>query len=178
MKKFITSVLLLLVVICMSGCSLIYSKLKYDVKDMNGDDTSLAVFTDDDICDELPDNYCLNSIRESEGDSSYSDEDYEDFDMDTVTLMAKSSFSGVGVVQVTYGKSDTITFSVTSKLTEGNLRIVLFDYTNLTVLYDFEVGTTDSFTLTDASEGEYEVRVAGESAIFDITASRTFEYQD
>ena len=180
MKKLCVSTILLLFVICFSSCATLSSKLKYEIKDTNGDDTSLAVLTDEDIFENAHLFHCTIYTGTTDGENSFPENHPEKelteffYDRDQTLSEAQTPFSGVEVLQATYGKSDTITFTVTSKLTEGNLRIVLFDYKNRAILYDFEVGTTDSFTVTNASEEEYEIRVAGESAIFDITTLRTF----
>ena len=181
MKKSLVAICLILSVLCFSSCSMMISKIKYEIKDKNGSDTSLAVLTDHDICENAHLFYCLINGSTSDGENSFPEDHPEKelseyfYDRDQTRMMTDTVFSGVEVLQATYGKSDKITFTVTSELTKGNLRIVLIDYKTLTILYDFEVGTTDSFTVTDALDKEYEIRAAGESAIFDITTLRIFD---
>ena len=183
-KLFYFIVALIMIAINLCGCTLISDKVLYEIKDTNGDDTSLAVLTDEDIFENAHLFHCTIYTGTTAGENSFPEDHPEKelteffYDRDQTLSEAQTHFSGVEVLQATYGKSDTITFTVTSKLTEGNLRIVLIDYKNRAILYDFEVGTTDSFTVTNSSEEEYEIRVAGESAIFDITTLRTFNSQE
>lgn len=174
MKSILVFIMSLFLVIHFSGCTLLIDKMSLEIEDQNGDDISLAVLSDEDICADLVNSYCAMSTQSYVGENSFPEENLYTHDRDKVEATAKTPFSGVGIVQITYGKSDTIVFTVTSQLTSGNLRIVLLDYDNLTILHDFAVNTTDTFTLTNANGGEYDLRIAGESAEFSLSVSRVF----
>ncbi|MGN0988728.1 MAG: hypothetical protein ACI4N6_00285 [Eubacteriales bacterium] len=181
MKKrlflLVMAMLMVFMSVTLSGCTVIYGKLKVEIKDKNGDDTALAVLSDEDICAEDHRFYCFvygYAVDGVRSDPSGSD-DY--FDNDSVEAFAKTPYSGVSVIMRTYGRSDTIQFFVNSELTTGNLRIVLLDE-HRQIIYDFAVGKDDSYTVTDALDKVYEIRIAGESAEFDITASRVMTYVD
>lgn len=92
-------------------------------------------------------------------------------------MLAKTPYSGVGVIMRTYGRDDTVIFTVASELTKGNLRIVLLDDAGQ-LIHDFAIGGEDSVTVTGALDRTYEIRIAGESAEFRIKASRTMVYAD
>ena len=177
MKKIVSISIIFVISYLLCSCSIIYGKVFREIKEQNGDDISLYVLKDDEICAELPKNYCLRSQRKPDGEQSYPQdhEMYGDFlDRDFWEIKTQSAFSGVGSIQITYGKSNQISFTVTSELTSGNLRIVLLNLNSLSILHDFEVNTTETFLLENASEGEYEIRFAGESAICDVSVMREF----
>jgi len=166
-----SAIVILLCSLC--GCELIYHKFTLDTKDTNGeDDHTLAVFTDEDICAEDPRSYCFIYGLHKEGDPSFEDEEYFE-DGDLTESSAASSFSGVVPIQTTYGKEDTIKFTVECERTEGNLRIVLLD-NDLNIIHDFDIEGQSSFEVTNAKGKTFEIRAAGESALFTITATREF----
>ena len=174
-KLFYFIVTLIIITINLCSCSLIYDKVLYEIKDTNGDDISLAILTDEDICIDLPGNYCLNPTYKWTGDEpSFPDEDFND-DRENAHMTANTPFSGVEIIQPTYGKTDTIIFSVSSILTSGNLRIVVIDTTDYSIVGEFAINTTDDIEICNAINKIYELRVAGESAIFSIDVTREFK---
>ena len=174
-KLFCFTATLLIIVVNLSGCSLISNKVLYELKDTNGTDISLAILTDEDICFDLPESYYLNPTYRWTGDEpSFPNEDFNS-DRKKAHMSANTPFSGVGIVQPTYGKTDTIVFSVSSTLTEGNLRIVLIDTTDYSIAGEFDINTTDTIQISGTLDRIYEIRVAGESAVFSIDVVREFE---
>ena len=156
MKIRLILLIFLIFTICayLCGCTVIHGKLKVEIKDKNGDDTALAVLNDEDIRSENYKSYCF--IYGYSGDDVKSFPDGDGFrDNSKVEVLAKTPYSGVGVIMRTYGRDDTVIFTVASELTKGNLRIVLLD---------------------DA--GQLIHGIAGESAEFRIKASRTMVYAD
>ena len=171
MKK---NVLILSIIVCclLCSCTVIHGKLFVEIKDKNGDDISLVVLTQEDICAEIPESYCMSFYSSSKETEEIGDWFY-DVD-DEVNLSANSLFSGVDYAQATYGKTNSISFSVTSVLTEGNLAIFLIDLDSMAIIHKFEVNTTETLELENTLDGKYEIRIAGESAKFDITVLREY----
>ncbi len=178
MKIRLILLIFLIFTICayLCGCTVIHGKLKVEIKDKNGDDTALAVLNDEDIRSENYKSYCF--IYGYSGDDVKSFPDGDGFrDNSKVEVLAKTPYSGVGVIMRTYGRDDTVIFTVASELTKGNLRIVLLDDAGQ-LIHDFAIGGEDSVTVTGALDRTYEIRIAGESAEFRIKASHTMVYAD
>ncbi len=173
LRYFSVGIILCLFLCLCSGCQLIYGKFFVDTEDTNGaEDTSLAVFTEEDICSPKMENYCVAYGMERSGETSFEDEDfYHDYDM--ITSSASTPASGILIQQITYGKTDTIRFTVEPELQQGNLRIVLLDE-NYKILYDFSTRQTSSVEITDAAGKEFQVRAIGEAALFELKTTREF----
>lgn len=169
---FIIVALFLCLQLC--GCTVLYGELFVEISDQNGDDISLTVLTDVDICAEIPEYYCFECSIYPYSDVEEIEGDFFEIE-DTINACANSSFSGVGSIQSTFGKTEVIVWNVTSKLESGNLRIVLVDLETKRIIYDFKINEEDQFVLNNAIEGKYEIRVAGESAEFSITVSRSYK---
>ncbi len=174
MMKILLVLICICVLISLCSCTLLINKFKVETKDLNGeDDFSLAVLTDEDICAEDNVCYCVGFGLSASGSKSYADEDYL-HDGDTVEASAYTPLSGVSLLQLTYGTSETITFTVECDRTKGNVRIVLLDE-NLDIIHDFSVTEKSSYTVNNAKGKEFEIRVAGESAEFAVNVSREFK---
>jgi hypothetical protein len=172
--KYILSILICLCTIfSLCGCALLFSKFKVETEDLNGEeDHSLAVLTEDDICAENNVSYCVVYGFSPTGERSFLAEEYW-HDADIVEANAVTPLSGVALLQLTYGKEDTVTFTVECTRTKGNVRIVLLDE-NLTIIHDFNIMETSRYTVHNAKGKEFEIRVAGESAEFTVQVSREF----
>ena len=155
------------------SCSLVVNKFKVETEDLNGeDDTTLAVLSEKEICAEDNDCYCVVYGFSPSGAPSYPTvEDWHD--ADHIEASAQTPLSGVSLLQMTYGKEDTIVFTVECQRTAGNVRIVLLDE-NLNIIHDFDVDKKSQHTVEDANGKTFEIRVAGESAEFTVTVSREF----
>ena len=173
-KKLLSILICIFMLFSLCSCSLLINKIKVETKDLNGeDDFSLAVLTDEDICAENNVCYCVVFGLNASGSKSYADEDYL-HDGDFVEASAATPLSGVSLLQLTYGTSETITFTVECARTKGNVRIVLLDE-NLNIVHDFSVTEKSSYTVNDAKGKNFEIRVAGESAEFSVNISREFK---
>ena len=174
LRRLLLIFLALCMIVSLCSCELLINKIKLETEDLNGeDDFSLAVFTDEDICAEYNECYCVIYGLNVSGSKSYADEDYL-HDGDTVEASAATPLSGVSLLQSTYGTAETVTFTVECNRTKGNVRIVLLDE-NLDIIYDFSVTEKSSYTVNNAKGKEFEIRVAGESAEFTINVSREFK---
>ena len=173
LKRVLLMLLCFCIVFSFSACGLLINKFKLETKDLNGDDDySLVVFTEDDICNETCDAYCVIYGLNTSGGTSYQDEEYL-HDADVVKADAQSPFSGVALLQTTYGTHNTITFTVACERTKGNVKIVLLDE-NAKIIHDFSITEKSSFTVTNVMGRSFEIRVAGESAKFEVEVLREF----
>ena len=145
-----------------------------EIADENGaEDHSLAVLTGADISAKEPKYSCrVYGFAQMDENKSNSEENSV-YDADKIVAEAGSEFSGVAVLQKTYGKEDKVTFTVTCYRTKGNMRVVLVDE-RLNILHDFALGEESVYELEGAKGKKYEIRIACESAEFNITAERTF----
>ncbi len=139
------------------------------IPDENGaEDYSLSVLTDKELCEEEPKFSCrvfgvgIDENAQNANDSA------------KIVAEAKTDFSGVVVLQRTECEAGKVTFTVNCERTAGNLRVVLLDE-NMRIVHDFAVGESSSFTVENAGGKSFELRVAGESAIFTVIAERAFE---
>ena len=172
-RKITAFLLAALLAFSLSSCTLIVGKFKTEIKDSNGEeDSSLAVLTGGDVCADNFETYCVIYGFAPSGEKSYSGEE-QWHDADKTEAEALTAFSGVALLQATYGKEDKVKFTVTCARSAGNLRIVLIDEQGK-IIHDFATEGTSELELTGALGKEYEIRVAGESAKFNVTVERTF----
>ena len=139
------------------------------IPDENGEESySLAVLTENEICAEEPKYSCKIF-----GVSLYGDAENAN-DSEKIVAEAKTDFSGVVILQRTECEAEKVTFTVNCERAAGNLRVVLLDE-NLRVVHNFAVGESSSFTVSHAKGKTFQLRAAGESAVFTVIAERTFE---
>lgn len=175
-KSFILFTFIMLMLLSLSGCkgTFLYGELFVKKRDINGEeDTSLAIYTEEEVCHPELDGHGAIYGFSPEGESSYPDEELL-WDGDITTAHATTSYSGNATLQLTYGKTDVIEFTVTPTLKKGNMRIVLLDQ-DFNILYDFATDRESSFEVTGAKGKYFEVRAVGEAAKFDITTKREFK---
>ena len=174
LKMVACHLLLIPLLLSACGCTLIRGKMQLEIKDTNGEeDFSLSTLTEKEICAESNESYCAVYGFTPSGASSYEEEDEIWHDADTVEAFAETPLSGVALLQMTYGKEDVILFTVECNRTSGNLRIVLLDE-SLNIVHDFDVSEKSTYRLSGAKDKSYEIRIAGESAEFEIKVSREF----
>ena len=145
-----------------------------EIPDENGaEDYSLAVLTSKEICAEFPKYSCrvYGMVKMDENRSNM--EENSAYDADKIVAEAAAEFSGVAVLQKTYGKEDKLTFTVNCERTKGNMRVVLVDK-NLNVIHEFDLGESSVYELANAKGKSYEIRIACESAEFNVTVERSF----
>lgn len=138
------------------------------IPDENGEDYALAVLTEREICEEEPKFSCRVfgvGIDENAGNANESAK---------IVAEAKTDFSGVAILQRTECETEKVTFTVNCERMAGNLRVVLIDE-NMRIVHDFPIGESSSFTVERAKGKSFELRVAGESAVFTVTSERMFE---
>ena len=145
--KIFVSFCLVLSIFLLSACFV------GQIEDTNGaDDTSLCKLTNRDLTAKR---YHYTSVGRVISDTESG-----------VVYRVSTSFSGVDAV---YGFSlsdgESMTLAVSSELTGGNFR--LFLWSDGRIVEDIPVGIGKTVTVSAA--GKYEVRAAGESAVFRIT---------
>ena len=139
------------------------------IPDENGaEDYALAVLTEKEICAKSPRYSCSEYGVSIDNDATGIN------DSDKLVAHAQAEFSGVCVLQKIACEAETLTVNVKCERTAGNLRIVVLDGAR-NIVHDFEVGASSSFTLENAKGKTFEIRIAAESAEFNITMERTFE---
>ena len=145
MRKFICSLLALLVLFSFTGCSpTLY-------KDTNGNaDLSLQTLTDADIIGKTGSSSFMSStVRRSDG-----------------TVRKVRTMSGVEKLFELNMDNETLDLVVSCKITKGNARLVLV--INDEIVHDFPLnGTSQRFTLENVT-GSVSLRLAGESAGYSV----------
>ncbi len=171
-KRFIISIGCAVLFCFMLGCG----KSVGSIPDNNGpDDYSLAVLGEDELCAELNESYSsITPMLAVGGEKSYTDID-DHHDGDNVSARSVTPVSGVDITQSTFGKTDSITFTVNVSVTEGNARVYLYCYDTASIWHDFVINGTESFTATGCLGKEFDIRVAGESAMYKVEIERAFE---
>ncbi len=163
MKKAISIILVFLMIVLFTACE--------HIEDSNGDDTSLAVLTMDDLLGKSI------SYRGSGGSTSTVRKNittvgqYEDYDIDVLTM--KGGFtSGIKNIMVTELKAgDKFTIESDAGVEKGNLGIILMSPDN-ELLHSFSTNGTDSITITAETKGFYIVRMGAESFTGNIQLKR------
>ncbi len=149
MKRYVTLALTLVLCLSLAACS--------HVQDVNGrSDTALATLTDAELTAKTPSSTSTVSV--------YSETDGQN------TLRVKK-FSGVDVldsVRVKEGAA-SVTFTVSTTLTSGNFYV--FVYKDGKILGDLSLCEGATLRLEAPAAGEYELRIAGESAEFSVSYS-------
>ena len=170
-KKIFSLVLVFALALALFACA---GEKPLEIPDENGEeDCTLAVLTGADICADAPRYSCkVYGFAQMDKNRSFPEGDSV-YDCDKIVAEAGAEFSGVAVLQKTYGKSENIMFTVTCGRTKGNMRVVLVDE-KLNIIHDFALGEASSFEVKNAKGKSYEVRIACESAEFNVTAERTF----
>jgi hypothetical protein len=141
-----------------------------DIEDTNGDDTSLAVLTLDDLLSQKNQYSAFGMGHKIEGEQTRVNNKLEDVDYDTCSFSFKK-ISGTKTLHATKVNADTVTLHITSELASGNAEIVILvdgEY------YDHApVGQEQTFVLENASGKLVTVRLGAESAEVSVSVSRT-----
>lgn len=147
MKKAITLIILCIFVIgVLSSCTLGH------IKDENGKaDTSLAKLTDEDILAKVPSYTQVAAVKNNFNNKI----EYE-----------AEKFSGVTVLEnIPYAVGERLIIKSDIELEKGNLRVVLIQ--SGVIIKDIPKGE-DQTTIIEESRRDYELRLAGESAEFEL----------
>lgn len=150
-KKSVISVIVLLLCVVMSSCSL------GQIEDTNGSDTSLCSITEEKIFSKSTSYISYGSLLTQKNNE--------------LQFQVKK-LSGVYTLQKISAQGTRLNIRVSTNLEEGNLRIVLMG--NGKYISDISLGTNQYVTV-DNPDGKYEVRLAAESAKINISLSYTVE---
>jgi len=145
-KKIIFLFLFVFILVTFSGCT--------HIEDTNGaEDYTIETFTDDDI------------IKKS----SYSALGFVETNINGKITIKISKFSGVYEITSLNPKNETLVFTVESKCSLGNFRIVLIK--DDAIIRDILINTTEKVEIENAN-GKYIMKIVGESANFSLTITK------
>ena len=141
MKKIISILFVLVFVLCLSACH---------VEDTNGTDNyELETFTDEDI------------IKGTNISATFTYQSY----INNKGKFGCSKMSGVKLIDTFHCYNETLKIEFTSSVTKGNFKLVVVHDGIIDVI---PINQTYIYEAKNAL-GEYEVKVVGESAKFEIT---------
>ncbi len=149
MKRYAIFGLILILCLSLVACS--------HIEDANGEaDTALATLTDADLTAKAPSSSTNVSVRSEVNGQN--------------TLKVKK-FSGVDVLDSVRVKEGTasVTFTVSTALSAGNLYVYV--YKDGKILGNLSICEGATLKIESPAAGEYELRIAGESAEFTVTYS-------
>ena len=172
-KVAILIVGIILLCVTVIGIAMVVTRLlspSIDIEDINGDDTSLAVLTLDELLSTKDHCAVFGMKYKTDGNQSMVGKDLEEVDYDTCSYRFKK-ISGRMTLQATKVDSDTLTLDVSSTLLSGNAEIiVLVDgeyYTHA------EVGQEQELVLDQVAGKLVVVKLGAESAEISVSVSRT-----
>ena len=141
-----------------------------DIADSNGNDSSLAVLTLDELLSEKNQYSARGMYYFTEGNQTKVGKKWGEVDYDTCSFSFEK-ISGTKTLHATKVNADTVTLHITSELTSGNAEIVILAdgeyYTHA------PVGQEQDFVLEKVSGKLVLVRLGAESAEFSVSVSRT-----
>ncbi|MBE6871819.1 MAG: hypothetical protein E7491_07675 [Ruminococcaceae bacterium] len=166
MRKICFVILFVMVLTALPSCSV-------HIKDSNGDDVALAVLTDEDICsDKKTHSLFMSSFMNTSGRTTKVIGKNRDIDCEKVSFSAKK-FSGVYDIQASYfAKSDCFTIYWNVEVKNGNFAMFLISPGG-EIIHKFDLNAESQSFFAEA-EGEYIVRIAGESAEVSVKLHRDF----
>lgn len=167
MKRFFSIILMACISVMLTSCM-------SHIEDINGDDTSLASI---DLASKIESgSYSSRSSLSStyySGDSTYCFLD-DDIDYDNMDI-TYGLISGVTKLQCSdMSQGETLTLTINSTLTEGNLEIVVVGPNN-TIVETVAVNEIVTVTIPSTDEGEYFVVIGAESAKVSIEIDREID---
>lgn len=152
-----------------------YTGAKYHkemtIADTNGvEDYSLNTLTQADVLSEASEYTMWKFGTSGEGQSSgVEDQFLKKFDNEIVHMSAKS-FSGVSVAHATKCNADSLTLCIENQVENGNFAIVVL--VDGVLFEELMANTNKEIFLTDVKGKTVVVKIAGESANFDIKVNR------
>ena len=141
------------------------------IADTNGDDSSLAAISQEDILSDTFQSTTFASFTNiKDGGRTGVRGTYSGSDVDGIEYSA-GKMTGVLLLQATNVTDGKLNVSTQVSLSSGNLRVVLISPSN-EIVKEFSKDGTDSFIGEEMENGIYLLKVAGESAKFTIFAKR------
>lgn len=146
-------------------------------EDKNGDSKELCIITND-IIEQYHESYDAIGIhRYSEGlhasgvKNNEIDSDLDSYDNEYTEISIKQ-LSGLILCNAYLGTGKQVTYTVTSQVTKGNLKIVITDEVGR-ILYELPLDQESSISFVGENKKLYYLKFAGESAKFEATIVRT-----
>ncbi len=151
MKKLVALLLIAILSLTLSSCSLGH------IDDTNGDDTSLCSLTEENILGNNSYTQMVSSIS-TRGN--------------TLTYKA-NKMSGVNTIKKSLqAQGEALVINSSIILNQGNLRVVVI--CNDEIVCDIPLGENQTTTIKNP-DGKYDIKVAGESAGFEISLEYNIE---
>lgn len=146
--------------------------LSMQIEDRNGDDNKELCIITDEMIKQYIDNYNIirHSITKKGNSSSGVTGDFEDMDRPYVKVET-GMLSGIYVSNVYLGNGSDVTYTIDSKVTSGNLRIIITDE-SCNVLYEIPIDSKETITFFAEESKTYYVKFVGESAKIDVEVTR------
>ena len=141
------------------------------IEDINGDDTSLAVITMEEILSDRHSSTMFMTTTQRSGSSSGVTGYLSECDVRSLSLTCKK-FSGIKTAHATIMESDTMLLHVRAEVASGNLELII----TLDGEYycHVPVGGRQVIRIVEAAGKLVELRIAGESAQMELSVSRVF----
>ena len=166
MKKIYLLVIILIFVAFSTSCG--------DIEDTNGDSTQLVTIDMDKLTG--------NSIGgSSSGFSSHTIRNnitiitlHEEIDFDSLRRTGGKSSGVFNILATEVKEGETLTIHCNTAVDIGNIGMVLISE-NYELIYEFEIGQSDSCTVTAPETQEYLVRLGAESFSGMIEVSRVID---
>lgn len=176
-KIFFVCLIIVCSILIISSVVVIFIKkhekeMSYQLEDKNGDENKeLAIITDEMIeaCWEDYHAYKRHVFRKTDGESGIVGE-YEDCDSKYIETEIKM-LTGVYICNAFLGDGETVTYKIESKVSSGNLKIVITDETDK-ILYTIPIDSNETISFITEKSKTYYVKFVGERAEIDITVLR------
>lgn len=151
MKKLIIFLLIATLSLTFSSCTLSH------IEDTNGDNTSLCTLTEEDIL----------------GNNSFTQLLSSKSTWDNSLTYKANKMSGVNAIKKSlYAQGNALVINSTITLSQGNLRVVVV--CDGKIICDIPLGENQVTTIENPN-GSYDIKVAGESAGFEISLEYNIE---
>lgn len=146
-------------------------ELALQIEDINGDSKELAVITDE-VIEQWTEDYrtIMRRVFRRGDDPSGVEGKFKDYDYTEIENEI-GKLSGIYVCTAYKGKGREVTYTIDSKVLEGNLRIVITNEEN-DIMYDVPIDSKETVTFVAEENKIYYVKFVGESAKLDITVTR------
>ena len=145
-------------------------EMAFQLEDRNGDSKELCIITDEMIEQYSVDYHAIARRSSTKGETSGVKGHFKDRDYSYIRTRIRS-LTGVYVCNAYLGTGTEVTYSISSKVDRGNLKIVITDEDNI-ILFDVPIDSDENISFIAEDSKLYYVKFVGESAKLDIEVSR------
>ena len=143
-----------------------------DIADLNGENTALAIITEDEIATVQSDWSSSWSSIGLYGEHTNVSKENDEYDYDKCSYSTKK-INGIKTIQITNLETDTLILNVASVLESGNLEI--FIIIDGKIYEKVPVGQSYTITLNNIANKDVIVRLGAESAKMSIVVTREYD---